>query len=104
MQLTPREGAAAEATNTPQTGATRRWARQNRVWTICFAIFCVEIGAFLTVFPWLESWRLNHFPTMFPWALGLWEDPYLRGAVSGLGLVNLIIAAAQVNHLLRSDH
>ena len=38
---------------------------------------------------------------MFPSLLDLWNDPYFRGAVSGLGLVNLMIAAAQANHLLR---
>ena len=103
MQLIPEEGARAEAADTPQPETSRTRTRQNRVWTFCFAIFCVEIGAFLTVFPWLDAWRLNHFPAMFPWVLGLWDDPYLRGAVSGLGLVNLIIAAAQVNHLLRSN-
>jgi hypothetical protein len=78
-----------------------RW--RQRIWTICFAIFCVEIGAFLAVFPWLDSWHLNHFPAMFPWLIDVWEDPYLRGAISGLGLVNLMIAAAQVNHLLREN-
>jgi len=103
MQLTPHEGAQKEHAEVrrPETAYTHKW--RNRIWTICFAIFCLEIGAFLTVFPWLDSWRLNHFPDMFPWLLGLWEDPYLRGAVSGLGVVNLIIAAAQVNHLLRSN-
>ena len=103
MQLTPKEGASAEAAQAPQPKPTRTWTWQSRVWTGCFAIFCLEIGAFLTVFPWLDSWRLSHFPAMFPWILSLWEDPYLRGAISGLGLVNLAIAAAQVNHLLRCN-
>ncbi|MEQ1884468.1 MAG: hypothetical protein ABL967_05355 [Bryobacteraceae bacterium] len=75
---------------------------QTRIWAICFTIFCLEIGAFLTIFPWLQSWELNHFPTMFPAFLDLWTDAYFRGAVSGLGVVNLMIAAVQANHLLRS--
>jgi hypothetical protein len=32
-----------------------------------------------------------------------WDDPYLRGAVSGLGLANLMIAASQVSRLLREN-
>lgn len=97
MSVTPETGIAVPR---PEPGPLK-WRR--RIWTICFAIFCVEIGAFLAVFPWLDSWHLNHFPTMFPWLLDLWEDPYLRGAVSGLGLVNLFIAAAQVDHLLHEN-
>jgi hypothetical protein len=85
----------------PQAAAMPKW--RHRIWTICFAIFCLEIGAFLAVFPWLDSWHLNHFPAMFPLLTDLWDDPYLRGAVSGLGLVNLMIAASQVNRLLRQN-
>ncbi|MEQ1949180.1 MAG: hypothetical protein ABL995_18450 [Bryobacteraceae bacterium] len=75
---------------------------QTRIWAICFTIFCLEIGAFLTVFPWLQAWDLNHFPTIFPALLDLWADPYFRGAISGLGIVNLTIAGSQANNLLRN--
>jgi hypothetical protein len=103
MQLTPEGSAGQRSVEIPPLPEPppRQGFSRSRVWGICFTIFCLEIGAFLTVFPWLDSWQLNHFPTMFPSLLDLWNDPYFRGAVSGLGLVNLMIAAAQANHLLR---
>jgi len=75
--------------------------RHRRVWAICFAIFALEIGLFLLVFPWMDSWNVNHFQSWFPRLRDLWEDPYLRGAVSGLGLVNVYIAGGEVIRLLR---
>ena len=101
MQLTPEERSAIRNVHVPPLPPARFPLSRNRVWAICFTIFCLEIGAFLAVFPWLDSWSMNHFPTMFPSLIDLWNDPYFRGAVSGVGLVNLVIAAAQANHLLR---
>jgi hypothetical protein len=79
--------------------------RLRRVWTVLFGIFAFEIGAFLIVFPWLDSWSLNHLPSLFPSIRDqfedLWLEPYLRGAISGLGLVNLYIAALQIVHAIR---
>ena len=77
----------------------RFWHR--RVWAICFAIFAFEIGLFLMVFPWMDSWTVNHFQTWLPRLQDLWEDRYLRGAVSGLGLVNVYIACGEVVRLIR---
>jgi hypothetical protein len=74
---------------------------QRRVWAICFAIFALEIGLFLVVFPWMDSWNVNHFPSWFPRLQDLWEDPFLRGAVSGLGLVNVYIAGGEVIRVIR---
>ena len=77
----------------------RFWHR--RVWAICFTIFALEIGLFLVVFPWMDSWDINHIQSLFPRLQDLWENPYLRGAVSGLGLVNVYIACAEVIRLIR---
>jgi hypothetical protein len=77
----------------------RFWHR--RVWAVCFTIFALEIGLFLVVFPWMDSWDINHFQRWFPRLQDFWEDPYLRGAVSGLGLVNVYIACAEVIRLIR---
>jgi hypothetical protein len=77
----------------------RFWHR--RVWAVCFTIFALEIGLFLVVFPWMDSWDINHFQRWFPRLQDFWEDPYLRGAVSGLGLVNVYIACGEVIRLIR---
>jgi len=75
--------------------------RRGRVWTICFMLLALEIGGFLVVFPWMGAWHLNHFRALFPSLSAIWEDPYFRGAVTGLGAVNLLVAAGQAVHLLR---
>ena len=70
-------------------------------WRILFAIFAFEIGVFLAVFPWMDAWALNHFPGFFPRLEEYWDDPYLKGAITGLGCVNLYIAARQLVQLIR---
>jgi hypothetical protein len=77
--------------------------RQSRLWAICFAILAFEIGGFLVVFPWMEAWRLNHFPAFYPPLFGIWDDPYFRGAISGLGVVNILVAIRQTFYLLRGS-
>jgi hypothetical protein len=91
--------ADARVQDTPPPPRIRFWHR--RVWAICFAFFALEIGLFLVVFPWMDAWNLNHFQRWFPRLEDLWEDPYLRGAVSGLGLVNVYIAGGEVLRLIR---
>jgi hypothetical protein len=78
-----------------------RAVRQSRVWAICFAILAFEIGGFLVVFPWMDAWRLNHFPSFYPPLFEFWDDPYFRGAVSGLGVVDVMIAIWQTARLLK---
>jgi hypothetical protein len=104
MSLTP--GAAPEPSPTPAAPPETRRARfRRRLWTVCFALFALEIGAFLVLFPWMDSWSLNHLPSFFPSIQSdfqdLWDDPFLKGAVSGLGVVNLYIATRQILSLRR---
>ena len=76
--------------------------RPNRLWTLCFILLALEVGLFLAVFPWVDAWHLNHFRAFFPSASALWDDPYLKGAVTGLGVTNLFVALGQSVHLVRS--
>ena len=72
-----------------------------RLSSVLFGIFCFELGLFLLIYPWTESWSENYFSAAVPdhvvtfWHEG-WNNPYVRGAVSGLGLVNVWIAVAEV--------
>jgi hypothetical protein len=76
-----------------------RWFR--RLSSVLFVVFCFELGLFLLVYPWTDAWGDNYFSVAVPdsalsgWR-ALWNNTYVRGAVSGLGLVNVWIAVAEV--------
>lgn len=67
-----------------------------------FIIVCFEVGAFLTVFPWTPQWDNNAMANLFPWLRDLWGNSYFRGALSGLGLLNIYISLGEVSRLRRS--
>jgi hypothetical protein len=67
-----------------------------------FVIVCFEVGAFLTVFPWTPQWDNNSVASVLPWLRDLWSSSYFRGALSGLGLLNIYISLGEVSRLRRS--
>jgi hypothetical protein len=80
--------------------------RQGRPWyakilSFCFIIFCFEIGVFLLVFPWLNIWEANMVATYSEWLQDVWGNPYFKGALSGLGLVNIYISLLEIVRLIR---
>lgn len=60
-----------------------------RLFAVTLILFCLELGLFLLLAPWTALWQYNYFlirwPEMTPWL----TNYYLRGAVSGLGLVDI---------------
>ncbi len=66
-----------------------------------FVIFCAEIGCFLLIYPWTEVWETNSFLTWLPQFDDVWFSGYFRGALSGLGLLNVYIAIAETFRLKR---
>jgi hypothetical protein len=69
--------------------------------SVLFIMFAIELGLFLVVYPWLPAWSENYLVTAVPdTVLGgwreLWNNPFVRGGVSGLGLVNIWIAIGEV--------
>jgi len=73
-----------------------------RIWKIIFILFCFELGVFLLVFPWLDYWDNNSIATLAPWMGNVWDNPYFRGALSGLGVVNIYISLAEILRLRRA--
>ncbi len=79
-----------------------RQSWQGRLLGISFAIFAFEIGLCLVVFPWMDkTWNIEYFQSVPPAVRDFWEDPYFRGAVTGLGFVNIYIALLEVGRLMR---
>jgi hypothetical protein len=87
----------AEAPARPQHG----WAYKLGV--ILFVIVCFEVGVFLVIFPWTPQWGSNHLANSFPWLRGYWSNSYFRGALSGLGVVNIYIALGELLRLRGSS-
>ncbi len=56
-------------------------------------LLCFELGVVLVFLPWTQWWERNYFlrlyPELIPWAL----SPFSRGAVTGLGVLDIFIAA-----------
>jgi hypothetical protein len=65
-------------------------------------IFSFELGAFLVVFPWLSNWDISWVPIHSPVFSNLWMSPYFRGALSGLGLLDLWVAFVELGRQFKS--
>ena len=69
--------------------------------SLIFIVFCMELGMFLVIFPWSDFWDRSFFFSLAPqWRL-YWDNAYLRGAVSGLGIVNVYISLVEIFRLRR---
>lgn len=66
-----------------------------------FALYCLEVGIFFAIVPWTRVWAVNPF-LHHNLAVGMWADnPYVRGFISGFGLVHLIIGVRDIVEIAR---
>ena len=98
--MTPEPIAPEEQQPPPQPEPPRlTWFR--RLTSIIFVIFCFEVGLFLLIYPWTDAWANNYFAWIAPGSIQapwneFWNNSYVRGALSGVGVVNLWIAITEV--------
>lgn len=71
----------------PRVGRWELWAR--RAGLVLYILICLEVGMLLLVVPWTHVWSNNGFLlrhlVLRAWAM----HGFVRGAISGLGLINL---------------
>jgi hypothetical protein len=60
------------------------------------AAFFLEVGFLLLVVPWSSYWDRNFFAQSWPPLQALLSSNYVRGAVSGLGIVNVLAAVGEI--------
>ena len=96
----PAPVAPPEPPPTPRPTGFLRW--HQRVLGFCLVVFALELGLFLLVFPWLSSWNMSWIPVHSPEFTSLWMSRYFRGALSGLGILNLYIAFTELLRQIRS--
>lgn len=90
-----------EAIPGPVPVPERRYRWYHKVSALVFIIFCMELGLFLVVYPWTEAWATNLFAGIVPEWHGYWTNPYARGAVSGIGVLNLYVSFVEILRLRR---
>jgi hypothetical protein len=67
-----------------------------------YIIFCLVIGAFLIVIPWHALWDSNFLLAYVPPLRTVMLNNFFRGAVSGLGAVDVALGMAAIGRLIRS--
>lgn len=68
--------------------------------------FFLEAGFALIVVPWSAFWDRNYFAQSFPVVQAIITNNFVRGAVSGLGVINLAVGVRELVSVLmaRRDH
>jgi hypothetical protein len=64
-------------------------------------LFCFEIGLFLVFVPWSSLWEHNVLLLYIPMR-GLLLNNFVRGAVSGLGVIDLLLGLSELKQFWRS--
>jgi hypothetical protein len=63
---------------------------------LVYVAFFFEVGLLLVVLPWSAFWERNYFALAWPTIRPLVTNLFVRGAVTGLGAVNLCAGVADL--------
>jgi hypothetical protein len=69
-----------------------------RLFLAIFILLSFEVGFFLIIVPWSTTWENNLFLNSIEWLQGILMSPFLRGAVSGLGVLNIFLGLGEAWH------
>ena len=56
---------------------------------LLYVAYFLEVGLLLILVPWSGFWERNYFAASLPALREILKNNFVRGAVSGLGIVNL---------------
>jgi hypothetical protein len=68
----------------------------NRLLQILYILILFEVGALLLYLPWGNLWESHYFVVHYPALRPILLHPAVRGAISGLGALDILIAAGMV--------
>ena len=80
----------------PQFSGGRLW--MHRVAVLLFVFFCAILGVILIIFPWRDEWTTNSLLIGHPGLQDFLASGFLRGLVSGLGLLDIWIGFWEAIH------
>ena len=67
-----------------------------RVLRVLLILLCFELGVLLVLAPWSQFWERNFFLERYPGLIPYLLNPYVRGGITGLGLLDIGIAIGAI--------
>jgi hypothetical protein len=71
---------------------------------LLLTVFFFEAGLVLVFLPWSSYWERNYFAQLLPPLQTFLVNDFVRGGVSGLGLVNVLAGVAEIWSFLSGRH
>jgi hypothetical protein len=65
--------------------------------------YWLAAGSFLMLFPWQSKWENNYLLYRYSSLRPVMSNPFVKGAVLGLGLVNLLIGFQEIAHFRKNS-
>jgi len=75
----------------------------NRIYRALLVVLAFEMGALLLYLPWSIYWEQNYFLSHFPSLMHVVLHPSFRGAVSGLGVLDILLAIGWIGARTDTD-
>jgi len=76
---------------------------KDRLRALVYLFYLFEVGIFLLLVPWSPFWDSNYFVTWLPLIKDFCLSPFVRGAVSGVGVLHLLVGALDSLTFIRTE-
>ena len=70
----------------------------HRLTVLMFVFVCASVGVFLVILPWRPEWTHNHLLLSYPGLRQFIASGFVRGVVSGLGMLDIWIGFWEAVH------
>ena len=83
----------------PEEGSKPHARLMAWIWNILYIMYSLEVGVALLYLPWSSSWENNYLLYLHPQLRAVVSNPFFKGAVLGLGIVNILIGFHEIVQL-----
>jgi hypothetical protein len=70
----------------------------SRILRLLLVLLWLALGLALILVPWSDVWDTNFFLYQYPALAFFLKNPFLRGAISGLGFLNVLLSLEAFRH------
>lgn len=67
---------------------------------LLYIAYFLEVGLILVFVPWSAFWERNYFSESLPLLQAIVKNNFVRGAVSGIGVLNLVAGLADLRMMM----